>query len=429
MIAMMLIVFLVLLLLGVPVAFSLGIPTMIYFFLNQGTIPIEFMAHTMTNPLFNYVLIALPAFLLSGRMMNGAGVTERIFNLAKALVGRFRGGLVYTNIIASMLFASMSGTAVGDAGGLGAIEIDMMDRAGYKKEVTAGVTAASSVLGPIIPPSVNMVIVGATASISVGKLFMGGVIPGLIMAVALMANVFIRAHFTEEGRSWPVEVVKGKDVGSALLHGILPMCCPLIIIGGINFGIDTPTEAAIAAIDYAIILGIFYREVSLRSIWQTLQETVASAGTFMYIIAVAGFYTWILTREGLPQVLTSLLAPIANNSQTVGLLLIAGFLLIAGCFLDTTAAILMVTPILMPVVNALGINPVVFGVMLVVALIIGIITPPFGICLFVVADVAKVPVGAVTKESIRYLPAMIIALLLIIFFPDLITWLPTLVYG
>lgn len=429
MIAMMLIVFMVLLLLGVPVAFSLGIPTMIYFFLNQGTIPIEFMAHTMTNPLFNYVLIALPAFLLSGRMMNGAGVTERIFNLAKALVGRFRGGLVYTNIIASMLFASMSGTAVGDAGGLGAIEIDMMDRAGYKKEVTAGVTAASSVLGPIIPPSVNMVIVGATASISVGKLFMGGVIPGIIMAVALMANVFIRAHFTEEGRSWPVEVVKGKDVGSALLHGILPMCCPLIIIGGINFGIVTPTEAAIAAIDYAIILGIFYREVSLRSIWQTLQETVASAGTFMYIIAVAGFYTWILTREGLPQVLTTLLAPIANNSQTVGLLLIAGFLLIAGCFLDTTAAILMVTPILMPVVNALGINPVVFGVMLVVALIIGIITPPFGICLFVVADVAKVPVGAVTKESIRYLPAMIIALLLIIFFPDLITWLPKLVYG
>ena len=429
MIAMMLIVFMVLLLLGVPVAFSLGIPTMIYFFLNQGTIPIEFMAHTMTNPLFNYVLIALPAFLLSGRMMNGAGVTERIFNLAKALVGRFRGGLVYTNIIASMLFASMSGTAVGDAGGLGAIEIDMMDRAGYKKEVTAGVTAASSVLGPIIPPSVNMVIVGATASISVGKLFMGGIIPGAIMAIALMANIFIRAHFTEEGRSWPVEVVKGKDVGSALLHGILPMCCPLIIIGGINFGIFTPTEAAIAAIDYAIVLGVFYREVSFRSIWQTLRETIASAGTFMYIIAVAGFYTWILTREGLPQVLTSLLAPIANNSQTVGLLLIAGFLLIAGCFLDTTAAILMVTPILMPVVNALGINPVVFGVMLVVALIIGIITPPFGICLFVVADVAKVPVGAVTKESIRYLPAMIIALLLIIFFPDLINWLPTLVYG
>lgn len=429
MIAMMLIVFMVLLLLGVPVAFSLGIPTMIYFFLNQGTIPIEFMAHTMTNPLFNYVLIALPAFLLSGRMMNGAGVTERIFNLAKALVGRFRGGLVYTNIIASMLFASMSGTAVGDAGGLGAIEIDMMDRAGYKKEVTAGVTAASSVLGPIIPPSVNMVIVGATASISVGKLFMGGIIPGAIMAIALMANIFIRAHFTEEGRSWPVEVVKGKDVGSALLHGILPMCCPLIIIGGINFGIFTPTEAAIAAIDYAIVLGVFYREVSFRSIWQTLRETIASAGTFMYIIAVAGFYTWILTREGLPQVLTSLLAPIANNSQTVGLLLIAGFLLIAGCFLDTTAAILMVTPILMPVVNVLGINPVVFGVMLVVALIIGIITPPFGICLFVVADVAKVPVGAVTKESIRYLPAMIIALLLIIFFPDLITWLPTLVYG
>ena len=424
MIPMLLIVFLILLLLGVPVAFSLGIPTILYFFLNIGTIPIEFMPHAMTNPLFNYVLIALPAFLLSGRMMNGTGVTNRIFNLARALVGRFRGGLIYTNIFASMMFASMSGTAVGDAGGLGQVEMEMMDRAGYKKDVAAGVTAASSVLGPIIPPSVNMVILGATASISIGKLFMGGIIPGLLMAAALMLNVTLRAHFTEEGRSWPVDKVPGKEVLNACLQGILPMLCPVIIIGGISLGVVTPTEAAILAIDYAILLGLLYREISFKSVWETLEATVASAGTFMYIIAVAGFYTWILTREGLPQMLTALLQPVVGYSQTVGLLVIAAFLLVVGCFLDTTAAILMVAPILMPIVNSLQIEPILFGIIMVVALIIGIITPPFGICLFVVSDVAKLPVSAVTKESLRYLPAMFITLLLLIFFPQLVTWLP-----
>ena len=179
-----------------------------------------------------------------------------------------------------------------------------------------------------------------------------------------------------------------------------------------------------ATIDYAILLGLLYREISFKSVWETLEATVASAGTFMYIIAVAGFYTWILTREGLPQMLTALLQPVVGYSQTVGLLVIAAFLLVVGCFLDTTAAILMVAPILMPIVNSLQIDPILFGIIMVVALIIGIITPPFGICLFVVSDVAKLPVSAVTKESLRYLPAMFITLLLLIFFPQLVTWLP-----
>lgn len=425
MIGMMLITFLVLLMLGIPVCFSLAIPTVIYFFLNTGSVPVEFVAHQTTNPLTNYVLIALPAFLLSGRMMNGTGVTHRIFDLANALVGRFRGGLIYTNIVASMMFASMSGTAVGDAGGLGQIEMDMMDRAGYKREISAGITASSSVLGPIIPPSVNMVILGATAGISIGQLFMGGIVPGIIMAAALMLNVWFRAHFTEEGRSWPVEKIPGNQAVRSVVRGILPMCCPLIIIGGISIGLVTPTEAAVLAIDYAIFLGVIYREVSFKSIWKTLEETVAAAGTFMYITAIAGFFTWILTREGLPQALSAILTPLVGSSQTVGLLTIAVFLLIAGCFLDTTAAILMIAPILMPIVNSLGIDPIVFGIVMIVALIIGIITPPFGICLFVIADVANLPVSAVTKEACRYLPAMVIALLLIIFFPQAVTFFPS----
>lgn len=428
MVVMMLVLFLVFLFLGVPVVFSMAFPTVLYFLFNGAEMPIQFLAHQVTNPLMNYVLIALPAFLLSGRMMNGTGVTTRLFELARALVGRFRGGLVYTNVLASMMFASMSGTAVGDAGGLGAIEMEMMNKAGYKKEVSAGVSAASSVLGPIIPPSVNMIIVGATASISVGQMFMGGVIPGIIMAIALMVNVFWRAHFGD-GRQWPIDKVGGKQTLHAVIQGILPMLCPLIIIGGINMGIVTPTEAAIAAIDYAIILGIVYREVSFKSLWQTFEESLVMAGTFMFITAVAGSFTWVLTREGLPQMLEAVMAPIVGQSQFVGLLLIALFLLVVGCFLDTTAAILMVTPLLMPVVTSIGIDPVLFGIVEVVALIIGIITPPFGICLFVMSDVAKIPVGAVTKESLRYLPAMLVTLFLIIAIPDLVLWLPRVIYG
>ncbi|MGI6433453.1 MAG: TRAP transporter large permease [Sphaerochaetaceae bacterium] len=421
-------IFLVCLLLGVPVPFSLGIPTLIYFLVNPSSVPVHFMAHSLTNPLFNYVLIALPAFLLSGRMMNGAGITNRIFKLAQAIVGRFKGGLVYTNILASMMFASMSGTAVGDAGGLGQIEIEMMDKAGYKREVSAGITAASSVLGPIIPPSVNMILVGAAAGISVGRMFMGGIIPGIIMAAAIMIYVAIRANFSEEGKSWPIDIVPKKEIGKAFIQGILPMLCPVIIIGGINMGIATPTEAAILAIDYAIILGIFYRELTFKNFWKTLEETVSTAGTFLYITATAGFFTWILTSEGLPQQLEVLLQPIVTFSPTVGLFVIAFFLLIIGCFMDTTAAILMVTPILMPVVQALNIDPVLFGVVLIVSLIIGIITPPFGICLFVIADVANIPVGAVTRESVRYLPAMIVALILIIVFPQMVLWLPNKIF-
>ncbi len=421
-ILILVLLFLLFLFAGMPVAFALGVPSLFYFFMVE--IPIHFVSHTMASPLKNYVLVALPAFLLSGRMMNSAGVTDRLFRFAQALVGRFRGGLAYTNVVASAMFASMSGTAVGDAGGLGQVEMEMMDKAGYDKTFAAGITACSSVLGPLIPPSVAMVVLGATAELNISHLFLGGFIPGLLMMAALMVNIFLRARFTKAGRNWPIDRVPANEVMGAVLRGIPPFITPLIVIGGISFGVVTPTEAAILAIDYSLLLGLIYREVTLKKLWETLTDTVETVGTFMIIIAIAGFFTWIVTRQGLPTMISDLLTPIVNHSALIGMLVLGVFFLVLGCFLDTTAAILLVTPVLMPIVKKLAIDPIHFGVVMVAALVIGIVTPPFGICLFVMADVAKLPVKRVTKECLKYLPAMVITLILVIMVPEFATWLP-----
>lgn len=427
-IVIMLVCFVVLLFAGVPVVFCLGIPTLLYLALNMH-MPVELMAHSMITPLYTYVLLALPAFLLSGRMMNTAGVTERLLAFSLAMVGRFRGGMAQANALASMLFASMSGTAVGDAGGLGLVAIRIMKAAGYKPGFAAGITAASSILGPIIPPSASMVILGAMAEISIGRLFLSGIVPGLIMTAALMASVYLRGTFTKEGRDWPIVKVPIREAISTIAPAFFPMLTPIIIIGAIVLGISTPTEAAVLAINYALILGLIYRKINLQKLWKTLEDTVVTTGVFMLIISIAGFFTWLLTREGLPQILTQQLGFLAESGDVVFFFVVAIVLLIVGVFMDTTAAILLVTPVLMPIVRVIGIDPVHFGVIMIVALMIGIITPPFGICLFVVSEVSGVSVLKVTKEAVRYIPAMIITLILVILFPKLVLWLPNLFFG
>jgi tripartite ATP-independent transporter DctM subunit len=419
--------FMVFLFAGMPIAFCLSIPGLLYFFMTPG-LDISFIPHIISSPLFNFVLIALPAFLLSGRMMNGTGITNRLFDASLAIVGRLRGGLAYTTVVSSALFASMSGTAVGDAGGIGQVQMQMMTKTGYKRDFAAGLTAASSILGPLIPPSVAMVILGASSGISIGKLFLGGLIPGVLMAGGLMVYIACRAHLGD-GKNWPVNKVPAKDIPPALGRAFLPILTPIIIIGGISWGIVTPTEAAVVAIDYAILLGIYYKELSLKTFIEILEETVATSGTFMFIVACAGFFTLILTKEGLPQLIFSILAPIVQHDVTMAMLVICGVLFVVGCFIDTTAAILLVTPILMPIVNKMGIDPIYFGVVMVTALMTGIITPPFGICLFILSDVSKLPVSVVTKEAVKYLPTMIIVTILVAIFPPMSTWLPKLFFN
>lgn len=429
-ISILFVLFMILLLVGVPVIFALGLPSLVYlFFMQHGHTPIEFIPHVMTMPLFNFVLIAVPAFLLSGRMMNAAGVTERLYTLAIALVGRFRGGLAYANVLASVIFTAMSGTAVGDAGGLGPVQMRMMTKAGYRPVFSAGLSASSSVLGPIFPPSVAMVVLGASAELSIGRLFLAGVVPGFIMATALFINVGIRARLTEEGKSWPVEAVPLRQVPVSVGRAILPILTPFIIVGGIMTGLVTPTEAAIVAINYSILLGIIYRELSFKKFITTMTDTVVTTGVLVALIAVAGFFTWIVTQMGLPGVISNLLSPLADFSPGLTMLVLAITLLVIGMFLDTTAAILMTAPVLFPIITAAGLDPIHFGIVMIVSLIIGIITPPFGICVFVMSDVAKLPVKDVQKESLRYLPAMLIVLLIVSLFPGLTLWLPNTLMG
>lgn len=423
-IVIMFVAFLVLMFLGVPVVLSLGFSTLLWFlFMNPG-IPVTAAAQSMMSQLISFSLIAMPGFLFVGRMMNTTGVTDRLFRFSVAVVGRLRGGLAHANCLASMLFASMSGNAVADAGGLGLVEMTVMKKAGYKPDFSAGITAASSILGPIIPPSNIMILVGSISQISVAALFYAGVIPGVILGLALMGQVALRAYFTEEGKTWPVTRVPLREALKTIPEAIPALFTFIIILGAINGGVCTPTEAAVLAVWWSVILGICYRKLTWKNLWETLSDTVRAAGQFMLIMSVASFFSWIVTFEGLPQAIQGMLGALAGQSQVLMFIICVIVFVIVGCFIDTGSAALLLTPIVLPAVTALGIDPIHFAIVMIISLIIGAITPPFGLCLFVVADVNDLLVKDVTREAVKYLPAMILTVLLVIIFPGLATWLP-----
>lgn len=427
-IVVMFIIFMVLLLLGIPIVFSLGFSALVWLLALNPGIALTVAAQNMMSQLLSFTLIAMPGFLFVGRMMNTTGVTDRLFRFSVAVVGRFKAGLAHANALASMLFATMSGNAVADAGGLGLVEMTVMKKAGYKADFAAGVTAASSILGPVIPPSNLMVLIGSIAQLPVGALFYGGVFPGAVMAFALMGLIAYRAYFTDEGKTWPKTKIPWREALKTIPGALPALFTFVIIMGSISAGICTPTEAAVLAIWWSIILGICYRKLTWKNLWETLGDTVRTAGVFMLVMSIASFFAWIVTFEGLPQALQGMLRTLAGDNRVLMLTICSIILLIIGCFIDTSSAALLVTPIMMPAVTGLGIDPIHFAVILVVALIIGAITPPFGLCLFVVSDVGNVPLRKVTMETIRYLPAMVITLFLIIIFPGLVTWLPRVMF-
>ena len=412
------------LIVGIPVAVALAGSSAIFIIFN-GSPPPMVVAHRMINGVDSFPLLAVPFFILAGNLMNTAGITERIFNFALALVGWMRGGLGHVNVGASVIFAGMSGAAVADAGGLGAIEIKAMRDANYDAKFAVGITAASSTIGPIIPPSLPMVIYGVVAGASIGQLFVAGFIPGLMMAVSLMIMIAIMARRKGFGRDqtfyWSV-------LWSTFQRAFLSLMTPIIIVGGILSGAFTPTEAAVAACAWALFLGlIVYRTLSLPRFLRVSFDTIETTAVVLLVVGAAAIFAWILTSNRVPEQFAAGLLAVSDRPWVL-LLLINLILLAVGCFMETVAAITIMVPVLLPIAVTLGIDPVHFGVIMVLNLMLGLLTPPVGMVLYVLARVAKIPFEQCVVGTAPFLIPLVIVLMLVTFVPGITMWLPTLIY-
>ncbi|SHJ16651.1 TRAP transporter, DctM subunit [Palleronia salina] len=412
-----------LLVIGVPVAVALAGASAI--FILSGTVPPMVVAHRVINGVDSFPLLAVPFFILAGNLMNTAGITERIFNFALALVGWMRGGLGHVNVGASVIFAGMSGAAVADAGGLGSIEIKAMRDAGYDPGFSVGITAASSTIGPIIPPSLPMVIYGVVSGASIGQLFAAGFIPGLVMALSLMLMIFFFAgrygFKRDQPFAWGVLAITFK-------RAFLSLLTPVIIVGGILSGAFTPTEAAVAACAYAMFLGlIVYRTLTLKRFLRVSFDTIETTAVVLFVVAGAAIFAWILTSNRVPEMAASLLLGVSDRPWVI-LLMINLVLLVVGCFMETVAAITILTPVLLPVAVELGIDPVHFGVIMVLNLMLGLLTPPVGMVLYVLSRVSGVPFERCVVATSPFLIPLVACLLLMTFVPAIAMWLPTLIY-
>jgi tripartite ATP-independent transporter DctM subunit len=416
----------VLLFLGLPIFLSLFAASWVYILTNPN-ISVMVAAQKMISAPDSFTLLAVPFFLFAGQLMNSGGVTKRIFGFAESLVGHFRGGLGYVNVLASMLFAGMSGSASADAGGLGTVEIKAMRDAGYDDFFTIGVTASSSLIGPIIPPSVPFVIFGAIANVSVGGLFIGGIIPGIIMASCLFVMIF----FVARKRGYPSAKMPPlgiflKNVLVSFKSAFFALLTPFIIIGGIWLGFFTPTEAALASIVYALVVTIYvYRDQKWRNIPPIIVDVIRIVPRAILIVGAANLFGWIMNYEKVDEVLMKLLFSLTTNKYVI-LIIINLILFVMGMFLEVISALMLFLPILAPIVAVLGIHPIHLGVIMVLNLMIGLLTPPVGFVLYMLSIVSKVPVQQVIRYVIPWIIPLVVSLFLITFIPDLVMFLPRL---
>ena len=459
---MLKIIFLGLMSSGIPAAIAMAGASLLYILIS-GDLPGFTVVHRMIGGIDSFPLLAVPFFILAGNLMNNAGITNRIYNYALALVGWLKGGLGHVNVLGSVIFAGMSGTAIADAAGLGTIEIKAMKDHGYATEFAVGVTAASATLGPIIPPSLPFVIYAMMANVSVGALFLAGILPGVLMAVLMMLTVAYFAHkngwggdikfaWSRFGRAmietvvvigWPLIVYYAVQWGApaqvtvitALVllfaadwkwkfQAVLPIMTPVLLIGGMTTGLFTPTEGAIAACVWAMALGLFwYRTLSWRMFIKVCLDTVETTATVMFIVAAASIFGWMLTATGVTAAIADWV--LAFTKQPWVFLLLANLLMLfVGCFLEPTAAITILVPILLPIVRTLGIDPVHFGLVMVLNLMIGLLHPPMGMVLFVLARVAKLSVERTTAAILPWLVPLLVSLLILTYIPAISLWLP-----
>jgi tripartite ATP-independent transporter DctM subunit len=406
---------------GMPIAFGIGIASLAYI-LFDGSVSLVIVPQMIANGLDSYNVIAIPFFILAAQIMNRGGVTDRLMQFASTIVGHLKGGLAHVNILTSMLFAGMSGSAVADSAGLGQILIPTMKKKGYGADYSAAVTAASSTIGPIIPPSVPIVIYGILAETSIGQLFLAGAVPGFVMGLLML----VLSYFIAARKGYPQEdKPTASQVGRAVVRVIPAMMTPVIILGGMWTGIFSPTEAAAVAVGYAILQGFAMRDLSLRALWDAIQSATIYSAIIMLIVASANLFGWILSTEQIPVRFTGWLLGI-TDSKIVVLLILNVFLLIAGCFMEILAIMLMTVPVFMPVVMQLGIDPVHFGVIMVLNLMVGLLSPPFGLSLYIAQDIAQIPYAAAVKAILPFIGVILVLLAVITYVPDFVLFLPRL---
>ncbi|RAH99137.1 ABC transporter permease [Acuticoccus sediminis] len=416
-------VLIVLLLVGVSAAVALGLASMGYFAVTRGIleIPHTIIAQRLVAGVDSFTLLAIPMFIFVGHMMNGSGATSRLFAFANALVGHVRGGLAQVNIVASMLFAGMSGSGVADAAGLGAMEVRAMREAGYDEKTTIGVTVGSSLIGPIIPPSIPAILYAVLAGVSAADMLLAGLIPGLLMAGALMALAALMARW----RNLPSSPFPGgRALAGAFARAFAPLMTPVILLSGIFAGVFTATEAAAVAGLWALIVAtVFYRNLGLRGVIEVFRRTAYDTAVIFFILAASSLFAWVLTRARVPDTMANWITELTTQPAVLMALLIV-FLLFIGCFMAVSVAINVLTPILVPIVIAFGFDPVHFGVVMIMLLVIGEATPPFGMVLFAMTKVADTSYEKVALASLPWLGAILVVILLVAAVPQLALWLP-----
>jgi C4-dicarboxylate transporter, DctM subunit len=415
--------FFLFLLLGVRIALSLGLSSLIYFLIFMPQVKLTTIPQKMFTAVDNTALIAIPLFILAGELMNSGGISRRLIHFATTMVGHVRSGLSMVAVLACKFFGGITGSAIADTAAIGSVIIPAMAEKGYKRSYAAALLASAGSIGPIIPPSIPMVVYGSIAGVSIGKLFMGGYIPGILIGISLM----ITCYFIGKRQGHPKEKKATLlERWNSFKDAILALITPLIIMGGIVGGIVTPTEAGVIGVIYALIVGLFiYREIKWRDLPKIFLDTVATSGVVILVMTTAAVFGWILAYEQIPQMIAEAFVNFSDNKYVI-LILIMIIMLIIGMFLDGTAALIIMTPVFLPVVNGLGIDLVFFGVLMAINICIGTLTPPVGVCLYVSSGIAKVSIEEVTKEIVPFLIVIISALFLFVIFPQIITFLPNL---
>jgi tripartite ATP-independent transporter DctM subunit len=413
--------FALLVVLEVPVAFAMGLASIVTIVTTQ-PIPLSIVVQRMGTGLDSFVLIAIPMFVLAGHLLNRAGIADRIFEFAAALVGHIRGGLAHVNVVASMIFAGMSGVAQADAAGLGVVEVNAMRKEGFEASFAAAVSAASAIIGPIIPPSVIMVVYAVMVQVSVADLFLAGILPGVLMGLALMAMIYWLVS-TGRVQAPPTRPMSIPRLGRTFWRALPALAAPILLTVGLLAGVATPTELGALTVVYAAGLGFAQRELKLRDLVEAARETLVTCGVLVFIIACAVPFGWLVATSQAPMKLAALMMSISENKFVI-LAIINVALLVIGCFMETTAILLIATPTLYPTIVALGIDPVHFGIILVVNLLVGTLTPPFGVILFIMMDIAKISLAQMARAVLPFYVPLFAVLMVITYWADFVLAVP-----